>query len=721
MRADGRWCASTIFALFALVLSQAAQAQVSCDQGGGLCTQRLQLTSGWNAIYLQVAPTSDAPADVFADLLDASGPRIESVWTWLARPNRIEFVQDQTTEGLLQQPGWLRWFPATDERSFLTNLFAVPGNRAYLVKLNGGSAQLNVTGRPLAPSGDWEPSAFNFTGFHVDPSAPPSFADYFGPAPALAPSAVRGAQKIFGLSADGTTWQALDPLTTLIEPGRAYWVWSEGGSDYTGPLAVELPPGGRFAYGTGLDDLLSRVQNQSSTAASLSVRVLGGASGVVYYLNPDPSLPDRWLPLPYTASVAGADTERLRIGVRRSGFAPGDYAAVLEIKGAGSRWLVPVDASASDARGLWVGRVSIDAVSEVNAYRRDCDASGGNPGSGYALCYFRRDCDNLGINPGSGTQQCLYQDFCNLDGEMPGSGGNLCLDRYTCDDLGRNPGSGRSYCEDVAGNPVGTPLVSAVPNVGRVVGDRVNGLPVPDPARQTCDATGANPGSGTSPCLAPTQSEFSFTILLHQDNTGQVRLLEQAIQMWNPGVGDTPGHYVLLTNDERISEYQGVTLRDGEAVGRRVSAINYDFPGDTLEMSGAFGGQLTASLVLQPNAPTNPFRHKYHPDHNIRGPDNSCDDSNRNPGTGTRPCLICDADGLNPGSGDRQCLVYQAYRVQRDIRLVFDDADGGELGAGSTVRGGSYREVVSGLHKDPLIAAGRFTLRHAARRDVLDN
>ena len=78
--------AGIIAALGLALLCEGLSAGVVCDQGGGLCTQTVRLNPGWNAIYLQVAPEADAPAEVFAEVLDDSGPKIESLWTWIARP-----------------------------------------------------------------------------------------------------------------------------------------------------------------------------------------------------------------------------------------------------------------------------------------------------------------------------------------------------------------------------------------------------------------------------------------------------------------------------------------------------------------------------------------------------------------------------------------------------------------------------------------------------------
>ena len=91
-------------------------------------------------------------------------------------------------------------------------------------------------------------------------------------------------------------------------------------------------------------------------------------------------------------------------------------------------------------------------------------------------------------------------------------------------------------------------------------------------------------------------------------------------------VVDRPGRFVLLTDDTRVGAFRGATLRDGEPVGRRISAISFDFPStptnNFLNLSGDFAiaGRLAGSYTTFPQQPTNPYRHKFHPDHDNLDP-----------------------------------------------------------------------------------------------------
>ena len=107
--------------LWFVISSGIASAEVTCI-AGGQCSQTIQLVPGWNAVYLQVTPDDISTAAVFADFLDSTDEQIGSVWTWLPHRAKIEFVQNQATEDLLSQPGWLRFFHPSNNENFLNNL-----------------------------------------------------------------------------------------------------------------------------------------------------------------------------------------------------------------------------------------------------------------------------------------------------------------------------------------------------------------------------------------------------------------------------------------------------------------------------------------------------------------------------------------------------------------------------------------------------------------------
>ncbi|TVQ35699.1 MAG: hypothetical protein EA370_09050 [Wenzhouxiangella sp.] len=204
----------------------------------------------------------------------------------------------------------------------------------------------------------------------------------------------------------------------------------------------------------------------------------------------------------------------------------------------------------------------------------------------------------------------------------------------------------------------------------------------------------------------PTEREFPMRILMHVDAAGTVRLLKEVIQMWSPGEEEpdpdnpdftrpgTPGRYVLLTDDSLIPNYEGFIMRGGQAAGNRISTAAYDFEGQDLEMSGQFGlgGAVFGTIVIEPNFPTNPFFHRYHPDH-----DN------------------LDAQFLN--------FKKEAYEVTRDLELLFSVEDPEGLDRpewGDEELAGTYTEAISGLHRSTIFVSGIFRMRRVTDVPILN-
>lgn len=213
----------------------------------------------------------------------------------------------------------------------------------------------------------------------------------------------------------------------------------------------------------------------------------------------------------------------------------------------------------------------------------------------------------------------------------------------------------------------------------------------------------------------PTGSEFDFRLIIHADTGGTVRLLSEVVQMWQPStwkpdpndpgkqIIDQPGEAVLLADDSLIGDYTGYTLRDGQPVGRRISAPVFpriaaaDLPFD--DADAAAGGTfiptpdayLEELITLAPEDPTNPFRHLFHPAH-------------RN---------------------DEEAA--HQYEISRTIRLTFaeEDDDGNpitglpSLNWGSSEIGGVYTETITGLHDRPIYIKGTFVLHRVSDVDTL--
>jgi hypothetical protein len=219
----------------------------------------------------------------------------------------------------------------------------------------------------------------------------------------------------------------------------------------------------------------------------------------------------------------------------------------------------------------------------------------------------------------------------------------------------------------------------------------------------------ANISSPTNPF--PVGTPLQFRLLVHVDDSGNARLLQKVLEMFKPGtlvpdpsnpsnnIVNPPGHYVLVTDDTLISNYTGATLVDSTPVGRRLSSAVFGFRQPILMAgSGAFGaGNFSCQVNLDYDDPVNPFKHRYHPDH----------------------------DNLdNQLFQNKLPEGVESFTVNRQINLQFtaQDPDNSTVaGWGDDQLGGNYRETITGLHSQPLYLSGTFRLTRASTIGILND
>lgn len=218
----------------------------------------------------------------------------------------------------------------------------------------------------------------------------------------------------------------------------------------------------------------------------------------------------------------------------------------------------------------------------------------------------------------------------------------------------------------------------------------------------------ANASSPTNPL--PVAAALQFRLLVHVDNAGNARLLQKVLEMYkeatlkpdptNPtnNIIDQPGHYVLLTDDALIPNFTGVTLRDSEPVGRRLSSAVFGFRQPLLMAgTGTFGaGDFIAQVVLDYDDSVNPFKHRYHPDH----------------------------DNLDSHFQNKLAEGAESFTVSRQVELQFtaqDPDNSTAAGWGDDQLGGNYKETITGLHNRPLFVSGTFRLTRTSSIGVLND
>lgn len=595
---------------FVINLTALARAQVT--------QQRILLHPGWNAVWLEVAPTNSDPAVAFAGL------PVGSIWTPGADSNSGQFIQNQT-EAILHKAEWWGWIAPNRPESAFNNLHALFANTAYLIRFDGTSdAYVTVTGRPALRAPKWIPDGYTLRGLPVSPTTPPTFQDFFNLSSHHIDPTTGQIQPVYRLATNGTWSQVLPSDST--RNGEAYWVYTQGASSYFGPLSPSFTAGDGLVFGLKANTLSLQIQNLNAAPTAFSLVDEAAPSPTLLSLaSLNTNGATQWLPLTghFVQTVQPNDFQTLRLAIRRAEMTSADYGTVLELlDGAGDRWLIPVSASvppgplpglastpldeAKSHSGLWWGTITINAVQEAH----------------------------------SGT------------------------------------------------------LVTN----GFVLGTDANGQPTAQPRSISRINISTN--------LTASGGEYNLRVLLHIDTNGVARLLKEVIQMWQPGPTTNnasgfassagPGHYVLLTDDSLIPNFSGTAIRNNTTVGRRLSTASFDFPPENgnnyLTLNGLFAtGQSVAGVIdLSPDFNTNPFRHKYHPDH----------------------------DNLNVTFDGRSV---EAYEVTRAIQFDLLPAPANSRpGYGFDELSGNYHETLVGLHRSAITVGGSFRLNRVSSTAVLN-
>ena len=246
-------------AVAGLLLTGAQRALGDDGNPGHLRTQEIGLQAGWNAVYLEVAPLVDSPADVF------HGLPVDRVATVIQNPQSNQFVTDPSVD-LLKGLGWAVWCAPGLPEAFLKSLDAIAGNQAYLIHAKS-ACQWRVSGQVQAALTKWQPDAFNLVGFPVRTTGGPTFAEFF------AGSKAHHGQTIYRLV--GGRWKlVLQPSAEAMRSGEAFWIFCKGGSDYQGPLRVETANRQGLVFGSGVAQMI--VRNDCPHPLTATVRHLPG-------------------------------------------------------------------------------------------------------------------------------------------------------------------------------------------------------------------------------------------------------------------------------------------------------------------------------------------------------------------------------------------------------------------------------------------------------------
>jgi hypothetical protein len=592
-------------------------------------TQTFNLHPGWNAVHLEVLPLTNSPSAVFA------GVPIASLWTYAGRASSVDFIQNPD-QPIANRSQWLMFLPTNRVESFQNSLHQIQGNRAYLVEVAGSApVTLSISGTPSLRPIPWRTDAYTLRGLPVNASGAPTFASFFSGSEAHYDRVLRRLQPVYRLNATGQ-WQLVDAEDRIVS-GEAYWVRTQGASDYPGPLEIEIPSGDAVDFGATTEVITLTLRNRSATLSEVQIEDLGGAgaNGLSYseFIALEGVV---WKPLVsvetpvFRVTLAAGQSRELRLAVRRTELGAAGYASVLKFSDdSGVRRWVPVRAQ--------LGEAALLSLSAARAGR------------------FGRNSSNPA--PGGGT-------------------------------------AGQPASTGLAGLWFGSVIVTNVSEAhsGRLVTNVTQGIERVDISRTP----------------TPTAQAFTLRLIVHVDTNGTARLLKEVLQMrtlpvFTTGLDGTkvetdPGRLVLVTDERLIPTLAGIALRGGQQVARRLSSADFDFPGaperNYVEFAGSFGlGQvIQAAITIDPNFPTNPFKHKYHPDH----------------------------DNLTANFREFKA---EAPSVDRQLELVIGTLP--QSGKADPAYGysrveGEYRETLRGLHREPIEVAGSFTLQRISDVGMLN-
>lgn len=811
----------------AAVNASRVAAATTWSSQGAVVTQTFALHGGWNTIYLEVEPINPAPIvdpDGAGPLLPAPALSsleaifaqletcacLESVWTWNVPATQVDYIIDPA-EGLWDEPGWRQYIPAGKPDAFLTDLLSLHANTGYLVQLReGANATLTVSGRPVVRQHRWVQESYNLAGFPILEGYEPTRAAFFGPSPIT---------EVFALNAAGE-WLPLPPTATLAA-GEAYLVYYGGpnpaaDTDYTAPLILKDVPDAGLHFGSGAYRQSFMLQSLAPGATPVTVALLqGGGAGVALQLTAPIIRPLQSGAA--TFDLPAGSAQMLEFAVLTNDQ-PQDGEALIQISapGVGVRWLVPVTAKAGSKAGLWVGDVTVTAVSEARLgatnvasdtltiglhARSDANISGAaelrQAGSALQVTItlaLPNAVSTAPLDPAKITTDAapfvggyVFWD-ANQNGQRDGDEVGLADLDVTLGSNSAKTGADGAYLfadappgsHEIAVTPPAnytaefpvtlpvTPAVTipnALPTSLLLSAAGIDGVSPPVYVRQALLVTDTLPyydedynriepainfglapiyvaelvATGNGGCAdvqaAPAPvllgnvingvlgnvsvADTQLTNLLQGAYAIRVRAGDQAIacgELHEAASTQEPFRFRILlrvqgkdAKPELLPYYEVVTDT------RRISTVNFSIPAPKTTTGGTFsagGLQQFEVIDVAANDPLNPFKHKYHPDHdNLDG-------------------------SFLPLAGNAPPYLWEAPAFTRRIQLTLlenlgempgmDGLSADELHDlavetdwGGAAWGGRYKEVISGVHKNDITVEGAFVIRQVLTGDQL--
>jgi hypothetical protein len=303
-------------------------------------TQTITLQRGWNAVHLQVTPSNSDASAVF------SNTPVTIAATYYSKSKPVQYIQNPSATAWSQQ-GWGVWYAPSRPDAFLTTLHAMRGNTTYLLYAQQDFTWV-VTGAVTFAPVRWRGSSYNLVGFSLDEQSPPTFDQFFSASAAHTPC------KAYRLV--NNQWTLVtDPVRTTMRSGEACWIYCNGGSDYQGPLNVQLNAGRAVNFDASPEATIAlanrsgnpiTVQIQTGSSDSplpLAYIIRGVTTGQMAKLSVD-------LPANYTLpTLEPGDNTSFWLTVRRERMTLSSQSALLKIVAdPGVQYWIPLSATRPD-------------------------------------------------------------------------------------------------------------------------------------------------------------------------------------------------------------------------------------------------------------------------------------------------------------------------------------------------------------------------------------
>ena len=343
--------------------------------------QTLSLQAGWNAVYVEVAPTNDL-ADVF-EAWPADSVGLYDPASFLATR---QYSASSESQGMSIAPiaMWHRGHPEASEVKSLP-----AGTVCIFFNTNASAGNLSLRGVPAAPRSTWHvtgvKSPYNFFGLSLQDGATVTPAGVLDGFPGIA--SLSGIFRVFG--SDPLTPPTLSRIysTSKLRDGNVLLVPSTEISDWSGVLFVSPMDG--LDFGTNATKRLLSVRNDGTVARTAAIDLIPvyGSRDVrpaVHWRDSAVLLTNAdWNPLsgpaPLSKRLEPGETWTLEFGLDRTLFDDDvrgtPFGAVLRVTDAdgASKWRVDVplqgaaSGRASDRNawpgGLWIAEAAFDSVS----------------------------------------------------------------------------------------------------------------------------------------------------------------------------------------------------------------------------------------------------------------------------------------------------------------------------------------------------------------------